>query len=247
MQSFRDRIQSLGDRLELDKPSLIKIGMAVGISVCIMLIVFFTQGIPRGEYNASMTRMEQGITTMGSQIADNTADITGLASDAATTAEQYSDIANTVIGHTGDISTLDDRIDTAEGNITTLEATLAAEGYLTGMVGNYILHAKAGTAGNYTANVHLVFSPPISAGNATTYDEAMAAFYGSVNWTAANVKAYTLVASYNGTAWGISQAWWNISTFALVAGTDTDITVLFAGLANTPSFAYAEIYPVLTP
>lgn len=59
MQSFRDRIQSFGDRLELDKPSLIKMGMAVGISVCIMLIVFFAQGIPRGEYNASMTRMEQ--------------------------------------------------------------------------------------------------------------------------------------------------------------------------------------------
>lgn len=233
------------DRLNLDKESIIKIGMAVGISVCIMLIIMFTQTTTKGQYNADMTRMEQGITTLGSKVADNTADI-------GTITEQYGDIANTVAWHTNSIESQGDRLSATEGDITTIKTELATvgsspEGYLTSNFasGNLTLHTRASEAGNYTANVHLVFAPLISAGNATTYDEAVAAFYGSVNWTMDNIKAYIPVVSYNGTSWATSQVWWNIGTFALAADTDTDISVLFGGLASTPSFAYVEIYPAL--
>lgn len=233
------------DRFNLDKEFLIKMGMAVGISVCIMLIVFFTQGVPKGTYNAGMTRMEQGITTLGSKVADHDTDITDLQGDIGV-------ITDTAGLHTGSIESLDGRLDTAETDIATIEGELAAvgsppEGYLTGNFtsGNLTLYARANNTGNYTANVHLVFAPPISAGNATTYDEAVAAFYGSVNWTAANVKAYIPVASYNGTDWSISQVWWNIGTFVLIADINTDISILFGGLADTPSFAYVQIHPAL--
>lgn len=236
------------DRLNLDKAAVVRILMAVGISVGIMLIIFFTLGVPKGTYNADMTRMEQGITTLGSKVADHDTDITDLVNDLAATTEQYSGVANTIVLHTGNITSLGGRLDTAESDITTIEGELAIagsppEGYLIGTAGNYTLHAKANSAGNYTANVHLVFAPPISAGNATTQDDAVATFYGSVNWIAANVKAYIPVASYNGTNWGISQVWWNIGTFALVADNATDVSVLYGGLNSTPIFAYVEIYP----
>lgn len=241
---------SFRDRLDLDKPSIIKMAMAVGISVCIMLIVFFTQGVPKGEHNADMTRMEQGITTLGSKVADNSADIAGLQTDT----QQYSGVAATVVLHTTNINLMEGRLNGLNGDIDTLQDKLATvgsppEAYLTGNFtsGNLTLHAKAHETGNYTANVHLVFAPPISTGNVTTQGEAMAAFYGSVNWTVTNAEAYVPVLTYNGSTWGVSQVWWNIGTFALAADTDTDISVVFGGLNTTYAsvFAYVEIYPVL--
>ena len=242
---------SLKDRLGLTKENLIHIAMAVIIAVIISAVVASQTGVSGGTYAADMVRMEQGITTMGSNIADNAQDISDLRGDIRTTTEQYSGVANTVALHTGSIDSLGGRIDTVEGNITAIEDELATasdsppEGYLTGMVGNYTLHARCSEAGNFTANVHLVFATPTTVGNATTYSEAVANFTATVNYTVANVKPYVPVAIYNGTAWGISQVWWNIGTFALAADTEATISILFGGLANTSSFAYVEVWPIL--
>ena len=112
-------------------------------------------------------------------------------------------------------------------------------------VGNLTIHAEASDAGDYTAVVHLVFATAVTVGNATTYSEAVANWTATVNWGHANAKAYIPVAVYNGTAWGIRQVWWDIGVFALVADTEEAINVLFGGLADTPSYAYVEIYPAL--
>jgi hypothetical protein len=241
---------TMKDKLNLDKAAVVRILMAVGISVGIIAILFLTLGVPKATYDADMTRMEQGMTTMGSKIADNTADITDLASDVATTTAQYGNITSTVSQQALSINLLQSKVGVVESDITTIEGELATvgsppEGYLTGNFtsSNLTLHARASDAGNYTTNVHLVFTPLISVGNATTQDEALTTFYGSVNWTAANVKAYVPVISYNGTDWGIIQVWWNIGTFALAADNTTDVSVLYGGLNSTPSFAYVEIYP----
>ena len=241
---------SLKDRLGLTKETLIHIGMAVIIAVIISAVIASQTGVSQGAYNEEMAQMAQSIATQGSEIASNDGDISDLHEDFGTINEQYGGVANTVALHTGSINSTTARVGTLEGEVTDIQTELAAvcsppEAYLTGTVGNYTIHAEASEVGNYTANAHLVFSPMIAVGNATTYSEAVANFTATINYTAANVKAYVPIAVYDGTAWGISQVWWNIGTFALTADTEKAIAVLFGGLADTPSFAYVEIYPAL--
>jgi len=236
------------DKINLNKEAWIKILMAVAISVIISTVVLLTQA----PSNADMAQAEDRVSTVESTASGNAADISELQNDTDTIEQQYGGVANTVSLHTGSINSLKGRMDTAEGNITAICDELATvgsppEGYLTGTFGNYTLHAKASEAGNYTANVHLVFAPPIGVGNATTYSEAVANFTATVNWTMANVKAYVPIANYNGTTWGISQVWWNVGTFTLVANNETAVAIPFAGLNSTymPNFAYVEVFPVL--
>lgn len=157
-----------------------------------------------------------------------------------------------------DIVVLEALTDSITGNVTAMFTTLLdiegdledamnspPEAYLTGTFGNYILHAKSNVAGDFTANVHLVFSPPLGVGNATTYSQAVANFYASLIWMAPNIKAYVPVPTYNGIDWGISEVWWSVDTFELAANTETNFNIIFGGLAAMPSFAYVVIYPAL--
>lgn len=149
----------------------------------------------------------------------------------------------------GDISVLVSRVGNAEGRLNTVEDGLANlpgnsfEAHLTGVFGNYTLSIMSNEAGNFTANVHLVYSP--SVGNATGYSEALNDFYAGINWTAL-VPAYMCLVTFNGTAWGVSEVWWNICTFSLIANTEKTIAVTCAGLNSTwePSFAYVEVYRI---
>jgi len=231
---------SLKDRLGLTKETLIHIAMAVIIAVIISALVSSQINVSGGTYDADMARMEQGITTMGANVADNAMDIADLQDDLGTINAQYGGVANTVGLHTGSIEAQGTRLTTLEGNVSSLWDDFAAvcsppEAHLTGnfTTGNLTIHAEASSNGTYTANVHLVFATAVVNWTAT------------VNWTAANVKAYVPVATYNGTDWLTTGAWWNIGTFALAADTEKDINVLFGGLADTVSFTYVEIYPAL--
>jgi len=228
---------SLKDRLGLTKETLIHIAMAVIIAVILSSLVSSQLNVSGGTYDADMARMEQSVTKMASYVAGNAQDIGELQSDLGIINDQYGGVANTVGLHTGSIEAQGTRLDTVEGNITTLRDEFAAvcsppEAYLTGnfTTGNLTIHAEASSNGTYTANVHLVFATAVANWTATA------------NWTAANVKAYVPVVTYNGTDWLTTGVWWNIGTFALVADTQKDITVLFGGLADTVSFAYVEIY-----
>ena len=172
--------------------------------------------------------------------------------DVETTAEnvkgEVSIISNTTAENSDDIETLQSWAEDAEDRITTVETLNSPpEGYLTGTVGNYTLHAKAREVGNYTANVNLVYSTPVSAGNATTYDGTLQAFYASVNWSASLVPDYVCSLTCDNTTWGISKVFFSIGTFALEADIEKTIAVPFGGLNSTyePDFAYVEVYPVL--
>lgn len=244
MYSWKDRLREM---LGMDRVAAIHLAMAVIISVIIAAVLVNQLGVGQGTYDADMARLEQGITTMGSDVADNAQDIAGvvkdvgdLVGDVAAINTNYAGIPAMVGLHADTITLLQGRMDTAEGSITALDAGLATvasppEAYLTGNLtaGNITIHAEASYNGTYTANVHLVFASVVVNWTAT------------VNWAAPNVKAYVPVETYNGTAWEASQAWWSIGTFDLVAHTEKAINVLFGGLADTPSYAYVEIYPVL--
>jgi len=233
------------DKINLDKEAWIKILMAVVISAIISTVVLLTQA----PSNADMARAEDRVSAVESKANGNAADISELQDDTNTIEQQYGGVANTVSLHTGSINSMKDRIAIAEGNITAIRDELATvgsppEGYLTCTFGNYTLHAKASEAGNYTANVHLVYSRAFSFNG--TYAEAQQYFYTGINWTTGTPYYHTVV-SFNGNHWTLAEAWWNIGTFTLVANNETAVAIPFAGLNSTyePDFAYVEVFPVL--
>jgi len=238
---------SLKDRLGLTKETLIHIGMAVIIAVIIGAVIASQTGVSQSAYNEEQAQQAQSIATQGSEIASNDGDISDLREDFGTINEQYGGVANTVALHTGSINSTTARVGTLEGEVTDIQTELAAvcsppEAYLTGTVGNYTIHAEASETGNYTASVHLVYSKAFSFNG--TYEEAQQYFYTGINWTT-GTPYYQTIVSFNGSHWGLAEVWWNIGTFTLTADTEKGIAVLFGGLADTPSFAYVEIYPAL--
>lgn len=118
------------------------------------------------------------------------------------------------------------------------------DAHLEGTFGSYTLYVKSSKAGLFTADIHLLYSPPISAGNTTNYTGAVQYFYDSINWTEAN-QVYTPTVAYNGTAWRISKVSFNIGTFMLEAHTEAVIDIIFMGLEYEPAYNYIEVYPVL--
>lgn len=254
---WTDRV---ADKLKMSKETWIHIGMAVGFAVLISTILLLMQAPSKGQYNADMIRLEDGIVAMSAHIADtdkdvadNTADITAFTTQVGNfSVEQFNGVANKVALHTSDINSLDGKWETMADNITAIKENLATvgsppEGYLTGTYGNYTLHAKASDAGNFTANIHLVYSPPKVVGNGTTYDQAMQAFYAGIDYVAANTTEYACTVIYTGATWGVSRVWFNIGTFELVGNTEKAIAVPFGGLNSTytPNYAYVEVYPVV--
>lgn len=144
----------------------------------------------------------------------------------------------------GDISLLGNRVRNTETRLNTVEGDLAEltctppEAHLTGTFGEYTLHIKSSEAGNFTADVHLIYSPPlwIDGGN-TTVEEILAGFTTSSGWVTPTV-------SYNGTVWAVTGVGFNIGTFELAADTETTIPVTCTGLNSTwePTFAYVEVH-----
>lgn len=215
----------------------------VTTNVTVMQSLLATFNVSLADNLTAILSLGFNLTALGSDIEINAGNITDLKGDVAT-------LAGTVGSHSGYLDLLDDDVEALAGNITAMQGELETigsppEAYLSGNLtsGNLTIHAEASEAGDYTADVHLVFTPTIGVGNATTYSEAVANWTATVNWAVADAKLYIPVASYNGTTWAISQVWWNVGAFELAA--DTDIAVLFGGLADMPSFAYVEIYPAL--
>jgi hypothetical protein len=246
--------QSFKDRIAEHKGSIIRWVAIVGIAAIISAIMVMALAVDKGIYTKGMDRAEAGITAMGSKVADIQSDVDGiLARGPLATSAELTAVGNKVLAQAANISEIKTRMDSAEMGITTLQQAMGSppEGYLTGTfgnsTGNYTLHAKCSEAGNFTANINLVYSAPVSLGNTTTYDGAMQVFYGSVNWTAANTTVYVPTLAYNSTAWRVSKVQFSIGVFPLTANNETAIPVVFSGLNATyePNFAYVEIYPAL--
>ncbi|HUW44809.1 MAG TPA: hypothetical protein VMW50_03345 [Dehalococcoidia bacterium] len=244
---IRDYYEKVKEKAREHRETIIRIAVVVAIATSISAIMVLGLAPGKASYNAEMSRIYDDTTTLTGQI-NGILDMGPLATRA-----QLEAIRAQAEGIRDEIGLLQTKMYIAENITTTMQSDLAGiicsppEGYLTGAAGNYTLHAKAGKAGNFTANVHLVYSPPVSVGNATTQEEALQAFYGSINWTAPSLRDYICTLAYNGTAWKVSQVSFNIGTFTMVSNTEKTVGIEFGGLNSSyePDFAYVEVYPIL--
>jgi hypothetical protein len=234
------------DRIREHKTLLIQVGVVIAIAVLVSAIMIMQLAATNGDIAAEATRVDTefaGVTThintLGTSLNNRMDDVEAIAETAGAGATENSN----------DIDALQTWADEADARIATAEAQNSPpEGYLTGnFSSNYTLHAICDTAGNYTANINLVYLTPVAVGN-TTQEDALQAFYGSINWTG-KVPSYICTTTYSGntTTWGISKVSWNIGTFPMAANNETLVDIIPAGLNSTytPDFAYAELWPVL--
>ena len=249
--------QSFKDRIAEHKGSIIKVVAVIGIAAIISAVMVMALAVGKDTYTTDKDRMEAGITVTGAKVADIENDVDDiLALGPLATAADLAGVTSQTVGLAANLSALETRQDIDHAKIIEHGQTLTTltgsppEGYLTGTfansTGNYTLHTRCDTAGNYTANINLVYLAPVIVGN-TTQEDALQTFYGSVNWTATNTMVYVPTLTYNSTAWGVSKVQFNIGTFALAANNETPIPVVFGGLNATyaPNFAYVEVYPIL--
>ena len=93
--------------------------------------------------------------------------------------------------------------------------------------------------GSFTANIYLAIEP-VLATNATSHSDAVAFFYAGVNFTTAS-QDYIPVATFNGSGWIITQAWFNIGKLDII--NDATIDIIVDGLDSyTIEYAYAEVH-----
>ena len=253
MYSWKDRLR---DWIAMRGP-LTHIGLAIVCSLVIVAIILAAAMPGKGLVNTHTTDIGQLKTTMG-VISDGLG--TKVSLEALNATEQaiearfegQNTALNRIEGRLNNADTGLDAIWTQVGNITGYVRYLQdkltnspPEVSLQGTFGNYTLTAKSAHPGNFTANVHLIYSPAV--GNAGNQSAALGYFYAGVNWTVnATIPQYVPVTTFDGTAWGVSQVWWNVGMFPLVAGNMTMLDVTCPGLNITwvPSFAYVEAYPV---
>ena len=235
---------SFMDRIREHKTTIIQVIVVMAIAVVVCAIMTPQLAPNKGYVNTAITGLETDMAQASASI--NTLG-TNLDTRMDTLEGDTHGFGSRIDAIGADLSTLQGWSTLIDPRITALESQNSpAEGYLTGTFGNYTLHAKCKEAGNFTANVHLVYVPAVTVDNAT-YEDALAAFYGSINWTAPAVKAYVPTLTYNSTAWQVSQLWFNIGTFAMTANNETAIDIIFSGLgsAYNATFAYVEVWPVV--
>jgi len=225
--------------LKANKVLLIQIGAVIAIAVIVAAIMIPQMAVMPSELKAVAARSEQAVSHVGSEIADLAKAITGVSGDLATTEGKVDELSDTVDGYDAAISGIGTRIDDVEDAMGQIEAS-APEAWLTGVAGNYTLHAK-GAPGAYTANVWLCYSPPIAL-NATSYSEAVDEFFDGLD---SGVKFYVPTLSQNATGmWVVTAIHFNVGTFTIEEGKVRTVDVLYGGLP-VPNWAYVEIYPAL--
>jgi len=228
--------------LKANKVLLIQIGAVIAIAVIVAAIMIPQMAVMPSELKAVVARSEQAVSHVGSEIADLAKAITKVSGDLATTEGKVDELSDTVAEYDDAISGIGTRIDDVEDAMGQIEAS-APEAWLTGVAGNYTLHAK-GEPGTYTANVWLCYSPPIAL-NATSYSEAVDAFFGLTDTSAEPYKRYVPTLSQNATGmWVVTAIHFNVGTFPLEEGKVRTVAALYGGLPE-PDWAYVEIYPAL--
>ncbi len=256
-------LDKVKETLITHKATMIAVAIAIAVAAAISGGMIHKLAPSKADYNAGMARIDGEMAAMTNHVVGLTDDVEGiLALGPLATEDDLGVVRNKTASNAFNISALKARMGVAEDGIKEIREDIAnlpsspPEGYLTGDFGNYTLHAKCGTAGNYTANIHLVFRPmlyswniELCAGNGTMGEliagqRALDDFYIATNITAFTVHP---VVGCDGSDCGISEVWWNIGTFELEANTEKVVTIIFSGLDSNykQGFAYAEVFPVL--
>lgn len=244
---IRDKLQEIADRLDLSREAWGKIAIAVGISLIIVVIILAIVMPSKGMVNDAIADFQGQVNTISQQVQGAISQSQDALSQAQQAQSAIQNITDSLGIQAGELSLYHAQLTNAFGRLNAVENSVAnfhcsvPEDYLTGLFPNYTLCVKSSEAGNFTANVHLAYPAPIYVGNTTSYDETVSAFYAGINFTQPTL-AYVPVITFNGTSWGISEVWFNISTFEVIDEASIPITCL--GLNLTPSFAYVEVYKI---
>ena len=223
--------------------------MGAGIAVLILIIAMASCVPSKGLVRTNSA----DIAEMQGTVDVNTNSLGTKASQAALDALE-SDVTDAMGDQAADLSELDERTAIAETklaqartDIATIQGQIDAvinsplSATLAGTFGNYTLSVKSDEAGNFTAKVHLGYSPPmwVDGGN-TTIEEVLAEFSSCFDWVTPNV-------AYNGTAWAANEIIFSVGTFELGTDTEKTLDITCAGLNSTwtPSYVYVEVYKAL--
>lgn len=231
-----DMARNLAEKLSLSKETLIHIGLAI------LLAVGISAGIAVG-VSPNTDELNNDIDALGQTDDYILTTIDALLNQDAVATSAIGGINSTVHGQ---VASIDDLTLLLNGLQVDLDNLICSppDSYLDGTFGDYTLYVKSNKAGEFTANVYMVYSPPLSAGNATNYTAAVEYFYAGINWTLAN-HLYIPTISFNGTAWVICQVSFNIGAFILEAHTEATIEIQVEGFDYTPTVVYIEIYETL--
>ena len=250
MYSWKDKLIDWANR----KGAWTHILVGAGIALVILAIILAAAMPSKGVVNTNAASIAETQDTVGT-----IANALGTKASQAEFDALSGDVTDALGDQAADISEIDERtriaeekltqaridITTIQGQMTTaINSSLTAT--LAGTFGNYTLSVKSDEVGDFMATVHLVYQP--SAGNTTSYADVLDDFYTTVNWTVnATISSYVPVGTFDGTSWGITEIWWNVGTFELVADTEKTFEITCAGLNSMwePSYAYVEVWPVL--
>ena len=247
---MRDRIRykliEISDRLNLSREAWGRIGLAVGIAALISGMIML--GV-----TANINRHIDALRDSDSNLAQEIVDIENLAIlDYQTPLSNWlrslnmtlDDFANVLGIQAGELNLYHIQLIDALTRLNAVEEAnphhSSPKGYLAGTFPDYTLYVKSDEAINFTANVHLAYQPAV--GN-TSYNQTLTEFYAGINFTA-SPPAYVPVVTFNGTAWGISEVWFNIGVYGIEPLSVAVIPITYVGLNLTPSFAYVEVYRI---
>ena len=226
-----DALREFSYRYELTREAWVRIWIAVGITILITGLIILASS-PGG----AIDRLDDAVSDINNTLGQGP----------FATEDDLNNITGQVAFHGSNISWLDTRTCNVENQVALVRADVehiicsSPDAHLEGSSLEYTLYVKSSHTGDYTANVHLVYSPPMAAGNATNYTAAVDVFYTSINWIVANY-AYIPTVSFSGTTWGVHEVWFNIGSFELTAYTDEAINIKCLGLNTTPAFSYVEV------
>jgi hypothetical protein len=242
--------ESFTDRIKEHKNTIIKVIAVIAIAAIMSIAMVRAVAVDKNTHTKDIEQIQTGISTVTSRVTDVENNVNSiLAKGPLATEADLTAIADRTRALSQDvIREVQGQIQSVRLQIGNL-VTSPADGHLVGTfnngTGTYVLYAKSNEADNFTANIHLGYSqPPVL--NATTYQEALEAFYAGIDWTASDVRWYTPALAYNGTVWAIAEIWFNIGVFEL-PGNETAIPVVFGGLNATykPDFLYPAIYRIV--
>jgi hypothetical protein len=248
------KLDKIKEWVKANRLYLIQAGCVIAIAVIVAAIMIPDMAVTHGRLAATMNRFEQGISHIGSEIADLSNVVQGIDNDLGAAEDKVDALEGTVGGYDGAIAVatakadavdaaLDDAVEDLQGQITAINAT-TLEAWLTGNYPDFTVHAMGGKAGNYTSTIYLCYAEPVvlSAGNHTA---AMDEFYASIDWDEAEF-AYIPALSYDGEDWVVTAISFSIGVFDLEAGVEKTIDVVAGGIHEdfAPDWAYVEIWPV---
>lgn len=224
---YGDFTDKIPDELKPDREGWAHIAMAALIAILISSLIMLSL-LPGKATTADVDRIENALDSQAQDI-DALEDAGPFA-----TAEDLGNVNIALAGYALDVIDLGWRVTANENTL----AGIITSPYEWQLDNEYQLHISGN--GTFTANIHLCFDPMVST-NATSYGEAIAAFYDSINWVTAN-HDYIPVVTYNGTGWSVARAWFSIGAFGVI--TEKTIVLTVAGLNSTYTvgYSYAEVY-----